>query len=303
MNQSHEDREALPLPLPMQGKTVLVTGATSGIGEHTALSLAEKGARVLIVGRNPERIKATIQNISAVVDHPEIIPFQADLSSIKAVNLVANQILDHTDRLDVLINNAGANFFKKTLSVDGYEMTFAINHLSYFYLTDLLLHLLQNTAETFGEARIVNVSSEAHRKGNINLDDLMFDRRIYEFGGWRAYAQSKLANILFTFELARRLEGGKVTANAVHPGLVATRVAHNNGWGAKLVMKFVQGFSISPQEGAQTSIYLASWPEIQGVTGKYFFRCQELRADKAAYDRDIASRLWEISEELIFDVV
>ncbi len=303
MSQFDEISEINLQPQTMLGKVVVVTGATSGIGEYTALSLAEKGATVVIAGRNQERIDATIRKISNETSNPRLIPCLADLSSLKQVRQLASQILERTDRLDVLVNNAGANFFKKTLSPDGYEMTFAVNHLSFFYLTSLLLDTIQATAERFGEARIINVASEAHRTGKLVFDDLMFDRRIYEFGGWRAYAQSKLANILFTFELSRRLQGSPVTANAVHPGLVATQVGYNNGRGAKWVMKLVQGFAIRPQEGAQTSIYLASWPEMKGVTGKYFYRCQAIKAEKSAYDLTAARRLWDISDELIFNVV
>lgn len=303
MSQFDEKNEINLQPQTMLGKVVVVTGATSGIGEYTALSLAEKGATVVIVGRNQERIDSTIRKISQETSNPRLIPCLADLSSLKQVLQLASQILERTDRLDVLVNNAGANFFKKTLSPDGYEMTFAVNHLSYFYLTSLLLGTIQATAKDSGEARIINVASEAHRSAKLVFDDLMFDRRIYEYGGWRAYAQSKLANLLFTFELSRRLEGSPVTANAVHPGLVATQVGYNNGRGAKLVMKLVQGFAISPQEGAQTSIYLASWPEMKGVTGKYFYRCQAIMAEKSAYDPTTARRLWEISDELIFNVV
>jgi len=303
MAQVPESSNSFLVPQTMRGKVVIVTGATAGIGEVTAVALAEKGATVVIVGRNLVKTEATVSKIIEATANPNVKYLLADLSSLKQIRRLADQFISQYDRLDVLVNNAGANYFRKVLTQDGYEMTFALNHLSYFYLTSLLLNLIQSTAQNEGEARIINVASEAHRSGKIVFDDLMFERRIYEFGGWRAYAQSKLANILFTFELARRLQGSQVTTNAVHPGLVATKVGHNNGWGARLVMKSVQKFAISPQEGAQTSIYLASWPEMKGVTENYFYRCQPIKAEKSAYDLDNARRLWEVSEELVMNAI
>jgi NAD(P)-dependent dehydrogenase (short-subunit alcohol dehydrogenase family) len=287
------------IPQAMQDKVVLITGATSGIGEVTALALAEKGATVIVVGRTPERASATVEKIRQSTANRKVDYILADLSSLGQVRDLANAFRQQYDRLDVLINNAGAVFFKKEFSVDHYERTFALNYLSYFLLTNLLLDQIRAAAQLAGEARIVNVSSDIHRGSKIYFDDLMFEHRSYGVGGVRAYSQTKLADVLFTFELARRLEGSTVTSNACHPGLVSSNIGKNNGLLGKLSMGVVNRFAISPQEGAQTPIYLASWPAIKGYSGKYFTKCQPVRADKKTYDLNTAKQLWEISEELV----
>jgi len=283
----------------MVGKVVLITGATSGIGLSTSRALAEKGARLVIVGRDLEKITSAVNNIREEVKNSDIDTLLADLSSLDEVRDLTNEFKNRYDRLDVLINNAGAIFFTRVLTIDGYEKTFALNHLSNFLLTNLLLDKIILTARNTGEARIVNVSSDAHRGGKIYFDDLMFEQRRYGIGGWRAYNQSKLANILFTFELARRLGETNVSVNALHPGFVASNLGKNNGLLGKMGMKLAQIFATTPEIGAQTSIYLASWPDVKGMTGKYFTKCQEVPADPAAYNLETARKLWDISEELV----
>jgi retinol dehydrogenase 12 len=299
MTRSVKVKSQDSIPQTMQDKVVLITGATSGIGEVTAMSLAEKGATVIVVGRSPERAVATVEKIRHATGNPKVEYLLADLSSIEQVSSLASAFNQKYDRLDVLINNAGAVFFKKEFVVDHYEKTFTLNYLSYFLLTNLIIEKIKATAQRDGESRIINVSSDAHRGAKIYFDDLMFEHRSYGPGGLRAYCQSKLADILFTFELARRLAGTAVTCNALHPGLVSSNIGKNNGVLGKLSMGMVNKFAISPSEGAQTLVFLASWPSVKGITGKYYIKCQPVNADKACYDPDTARRLWEISEELV----
>jgi NAD(P)-dependent dehydrogenase (short-subunit alcohol dehydrogenase family) len=276
----------------IRGKTCLVTGATSGIGSITALELARLGARVLIVGRSPERTAATAERIRRETGATEVHELVADLSSQAAVRGLANQVLDRCPRLDVLVNNAGGMYLERRESVDGIEMTFALNHLSYFLVTKLLLPLIERS----GPARIVNVASDAHRGGVIDFDDLEGKRR---YTGWRAYQQSKLANILFTFELARRLEGTGVTANAVHPGFVRTRFFEDfGGWVGAVIRTGAALLALSPEKGARTSIYLASSPAVAGATAGYYVKQKPVRPARRALDRDAAARLWRVSEEM-----
>jgi retinol dehydrogenase 12 len=290
------------IPRSMRDKVFLITGATSGVGEATASGLAGTGATTIIVGRSKERASAVVERIRQLTSNPRVDYLLTDLSSLDQVYNLANAFKQQYDRLDVLINNAGAVFFRRELGVDHYEKTFTLNYLSYFLLTNLLLENIKATALLAGEARIISVSSEIHRGAKIYFDDLMFEHRSYGIGGVRAYSQSKLADILFAFELARRLEGSTVTSNALHPGLVSSNIGHNNGFLGKFSMGLVNKFSISPLEGAQTPIYLASWPAVKGITGKYFAKCQSVQADKAAYKVDTARQLWEISEELVSPV-
>ena len=275
----------------LAGKIILVTGATSGIGYITARELARQGAQVVLVGRDPLRTDSAVDSIRSETGSPQVSSLLADLASQAEIRRLAGQFSQQYPRLDVLVNNAGGFFLRRRLSPDGLEMTFALNHLAYFLLTLLLLPAL----EAAGEARIVNVASDAHESGKINFDDLQSEHRYFS---WAAYGQSKLANILFTYELARRLGDRKVTANVLHPGFVATNLARNNGILAKAAMGLMRFFALSPEEGAQTSIYLASSPEVQGVTGKYFVRCQARPSAPASYDLETASRLWQVSREL-----
>ncbi len=276
----------------MQGKVVLVTGATNGIGKITAQELANKGASVVIVGRSAEKTLATASEIRQKSGNPDVEGLVADLSSLEQVRRLADEFKKKHTRLDVLVNNAGAIFSRRQVTADGFEMTFAFNHLAYFLLTNLLLDLLTASAP----ARIVNVSSAAHLNGPLDFDDLQTIH--YSFGGYRAYGHSKLANIMFTYELARRLEGTRVTANALHPGTVNTGFGKNNGGVMNLAMKAFAMFQIPPEQGAQTSIYLASSPEVEGVSGQYFVDCKPARSSASSYDEAAQKRLWEISEQM-----
>jgi NAD(P)-dependent dehydrogenase (short-subunit alcohol dehydrogenase family) len=275
----------------MNGKVCLVTGATAGIGLATARELARLGARVIGVGRSPERCQLAAQQIREEACASDVEYLTADLSSQAEVRRLARDVKDTTSRLDVLVNNAGCICVKRQETVDGLEMTFALNHLAYFLLTDLLLDLIKSSAP----ARIVSVASAAHQGCAVNFDDLQGKTR---YGGWRAYQQSKLANILFTRELAHRLEGTGVTANALHPGYVKTQIFRVEGVIGWLLRRAADLFAISPEAGAKTSIYLASSPEIEGVTGRYFVRQKAVGSSPASLDDATARRLWEVSEEL-----
>ena len=276
----------------MQGKNVLVTGATDGIGKITARELAKMGAAVTIVSRNPEKTARTVIEIREASGNPNIDMLVADLSSQADIRRAAAEFNARHDHLNVLVNNAGAYFMKRTESVDGIEMTFALNHLGYFLLT----HLLLDALKAGSPARIVNVSSAAHVGGRLNLDDLQMKKR---FSGWAAYSQSKLANLYFTYELSRQLEGQGVTVNALHPGFVDTNFGvSNGGLGGWMMNLFQKIGAISPEEGAKTSIYLASSPEVEGITGKYFANKKPVNSSQISYDRDLARALWERSLEL-----
>lgn len=276
----------------INGKICLVTGATSGIGEVTVRTLARLGARVVLVGRSRARTEALVQRIRA--DSGVKVDFLlADLSSQAQIRRLADEFRSRYDRLDVLINNAGLLSYRREETPDGLEMTFGVNHIGYFLLTELLVDLLKASAPS----RVINLSSDAHRRGRINWDDLQFKRG---YSLWGAYAQSKLANLLFTFELARRLEGTGVTVNAVHPGYVKTGFAMNTEVKAFRAIKHAIDifFAITPEQGADTMIYMAASPEVAGVTGKYFVRRRQVRPSAAALDPQAARRLWRVSEEL-----
>lgn len=274
----------------MKDKIVLISGATAGIGLTTALELANQGAIVVGIGRNPEKIATTIAQLRKSTGNENIHFLKADLSSQAEIRLTAAAFIDRFDRLDVLVNNVGAMFFRRKESVDGFEMTWAVNHLGYFLLTEQLLPLIKQTPN----ARIVNVSSGAHYGARINFDDPGLSKN---YQGFRAYGQSKLANALFSNELARRLAGTGLTSNALHPGFVATDMAKNNGLIFRLFSKFWQLAAISTEEGARTSVYLASSPKVEGVTGEFFIKEKSVDADHAAYDEDAARRLWDLSVE------
>ena len=275
----------------MQGKVCLVTGATSGIGLVTVRELARKGARVLLVGRNPAKCAETVEQIRAQTGNREVEGLLADLSSQQQIRQLARQIKEGSARLDVLINNAGGMWLKRTLTVDGLEMTFAVNHLAYFLLTNLLLDTLQASAP----ARVVNVASDAHRKATLGFDNLQGEQ---SYGGWRAYCRSKLATILFTYELARRLAGTGITANALHPGWVATGFGRNNGWRGGLLQLAASCLAIRADQGARTVLYLATSPEVHGISGQYFVRERAVPSSPASYDEAAGKRLWDASLKL-----
>jgi NAD(P)-dependent dehydrogenase (short-subunit alcohol dehydrogenase family) len=274
----------------MKGKTVLITGANQGIGKASAIALGKLGARLVIVCRNGQKGRAAVADIQqAGVSDVELIV--GDMSSQADIRRVAGEFRAKNERLDVLLNNAGVLVTTKRTTIDGIEETFAVNHLGYFLLTHLLVDMLKASAPS----RIVSVSSEAHRRVPMRWDDLEFKKT--EYSSFAAYGQSKLANILFTRELARRLEGTQVTANCLHPGVVATGFGSTDGGVMSVVMKVASPFLITPEKGARTSIFLASSPDVQGVSGKYFDKCKEKRPSPEALVAGAPERLWAISEE------
>jgi NAD(P)-dependent dehydrogenase (short-subunit alcohol dehydrogenase family) len=277
--------------LENDNKIYLVTGATAGVGKATARILAEKGGTVVVVSRNADKCAATAEEIKQTTGNGGVAFIQADLSSQQDIGRLARQFLDRYSRLDALVNNAGALFTSRQVSVDGIEMTWALNHLNYFLLTHLLMPVLKAAPA----ARVVNVSSDAHRMARLNFDDLEGKKR---YSGWMAYGQSKLANIMFTYELARRLSGTAITTNALHPGLVASDFGVNNGLFGRLYRKVANLFALKPEEGAQTSIYLATSPEVEGITGRYFEKCKEKPSSSVSYDQDDWTRLWQVSAEM-----
>jgi len=278
--------------MTMQGKVCLITGGTNGIGKSTAHELARMGATIVIVGRNAQKTSQVVEEIRAASGNNTVDSLLADLSSQQEVRRLANEFESKYSRLHVLLNNAGAVFMQRQLSVDGVEMTFALDHLAYFLLTNLLLDKIKASAP----ARIVNVSSGAHTSGKIEFDNLQGERDYSP----RAYDNSKLANILFTMELARRLEGTGVTVNALHPGFAATGFGRNNpGSLMKIIRTVVPLIARSPEKGAETSIYLGSSPEVQSITGKYFVDCKVSQPAPQATDSAVAKKLWDISAEMV----
>ncbi|WP_297550804.1 SDR family oxidoreductase [Amycolatopsis sp.] len=277
----------------MAGKTVLVTGGTSGIGKATAAGLAALGARVAITGRDRDRTRDAAAGIAVAVGNPAVEPFAADMSSQAAVRQLAQEILDAYPRLDVLVNNAGGFWATRRMTPDGLEHTFAVNHLAGFLLTNLLLDRLKAGAP----ARIVTVASAAHGSGRIDFDDL---RDEHGYSAQRAYAESKLANVMFTYELARRLHGTGVSATTLHPGGVRTGIgADDPGLLFKVAFSLARPLLKTPQQGAATSIYLASSPAVEGITGKYFVNSKPKASSKTSYDEAAAAHLWQISADLV----
>lgn len=277
----------------MIGKTVLVTGGTGGIGMATAEGLARLGARVGIVGRDDRRARAAAEHIAAVSGNPKIDSHVADLSSQAHVRRLAGEVLAAYPRLDVLVNNVGGFWATRHVTVDGLEHTFAVNHLAPFLLTGLLLDRLEASAP----ARIVNVSSGAQAMGRIDFDDLQGER---SYSGQRAYNQSKLANVMFTYELARRLAGTGVTATVLHPGVVRTAFgAEDPAPWQRVLIPLVRPLLKTPRRGAATSIHLASSAEVEGVTGRYFVNRKPRRSSRNSYDTAAAARLWRVSQRLV----
>ncbi len=273
----------------LDGRRCLVTGATSGIGRATAVGLAEAGARVAIVCRDPLRGEETLAEIKETTGSEAVELFRADLSSQAEVRQVAREILTRCPRIDVLVNNAGVVELSRRETVDGIESTWAVNHLAYFLLTNLLLGRIREGAP----ARIVNVASDAHKfVRRLDPEHPEGDGR---YRWWQAYGRSKLANLLFTRELARRLEGSGVTVNAAHPGAVSTRLGQQNAWWAVPLTKALGIFFKSPAQGAATSLHLARAPELAGVTGRYFADCKEHVPSALARDDALAARLWDVS--------
>lgn len=275
----------------MKNKIILITGATSGIGKETARILAGMGAELVLVARDEDKLKNTISEIGKTTGNTKLEYIQCDLSSLDDIRQMTGNFLQKHKRLDVLINNAGLIVpeFRKT--VDGYEYTFALNHLGYFLTTGLLIEILLKSAP----ARIVSVSSVAHTWSDIQFDDLMFEKK---YNPMKAYGQSKLANILFTRELARRLNGKGVTANCLHPGAVNTRFGSEFKGVFKAGIELFRPFMVSPQKAAETPVYLATSSDVEGISGAYFVKKRQAKTSRAAQDMEKARKLWEISEKL-----
>src|SRR5215210_3665936 len=276
----------------MGEKVCLITGATSGIGKATSMGLASMGATVVMVGRDRGRGEAALAEVKEGSLNASVDLMLADLSSQQEIRRLADEFKETYLRLDVLINNAGLFRSKRVTIADGLEMTFAVNHLAHFLLTNLLLDLLKASAPS----RIVNVSSGDHASGTIDFDDLQQEKR---YKGAKAYSQSKLANVLFTYELAKRLEGTGVSANCLHPG---AGIRTNFGSGVSGIFGFtvraLRPLMKSPEKGAETSIYLASSPEVEGLSGRYFVKKAAARSSDLSHDKRLARRLWEVSAEL-----
>jgi len=284
-------RTALQLVDTMRGKICLVTGATSGIGRVVSVELAKRGATVIMVGRDAVRGGSAAQEARAMAPGSVVEFIQADLSSQSSIRDLSRRVKGKYDRLHLLVNNAGGVFLTRELTDDGLERTFALNHLGYFLLTDLLIDRLTAGAPS----RIVNVASRAHKRTHLDFENLQGEKG---YAGFRAYGQSKLANVLFTYELSRRLEGTGVTVNCLHPGVVSTGFGKNNpGW-ARLVATLFAPFLRTAEEGARTAIYLATSPAVEGITGKYFADERIVPSSRDSYDRALARRLWEVSEKL-----
>jgi retinol dehydrogenase 12 len=275
----------------MQGKTVVITGATSGIGLIAAEELAKKGARMVMVARDKargEQVLASLRTLAPGINHTV---HYADLSRLREMKRVAAEIAAAEPRIDVLINNAGAMFNTRQVTEDGMELTFALNHMSYF----VMAHGLRSRLEAGTPARVVNTASHAHKGKHLDFDDLQSARN---FRGFYTYGRSKLANILFTRELARRWAGTGISVNSLHPGFVSTRFGDESGGAFSLAIRAAKLFAISPQKGAETIVYLASSPDVVGVTGQYFYQCRPDTPTRQAQDDESARKLWEQTAKL-----
>jgi NAD(P)-dependent dehydrogenase (short-subunit alcohol dehydrogenase family) len=273
----------------MEGKVCLITGANSGIGKETALALAKMNATVVMLCRNKQRGEKAQKEIIEQSKNKNVDLLLCDLSSLKDIKNFISEFKNKYEKLHVLINNAGVMLKNRKVSLDGFEMNFAVHVLGPFLLTNLLLDILKESAPS----RIINVASAAHKRAKIDFEDLQSENKKYRL--FSAYGISKLAEILFTYELSRKLEGTKVTANAVHPGVVATNLGRDQ---SKFSQWFAKKFFKSPEEGAQTSIYLASSSEVEGITGKYFINKEPRESSIESYNEENAERLWKICEEM-----
>ncbi|KFE71231.1 SDR family oxidoreductase [Hyalangium minutum] len=275
----------------MDGKVCLVTGATNGIGLEAAKALAAQGATVVLAGRDKGRLETALITVRHATPDAKVESLQADFASLQDVRALAEAFKARYSRLDVLLNNAGLVLHERQVTKDGFEATFGINHLAPFLLT----HLLMDVLKASGPARVVNVSSEAHRYGKLDFNDLQSER---SYAMMRVYGTSKLANILFTQALARRLQGTQLTTNTLHPGVVRTGFGQNTqGWMRFAVQAFA-AFFLTAEQGARTSVYLASSPEVEGVSGQYFIKCRPKKPSSDARNEQFAERLWQVSEEL-----
>jgi retinol dehydrogenase 12 len=274
------------------GKVFLVTGATEGIGKAAAHALARRGATLVLVGRNADKTAGVKAALAAKIGTGPVDTIVGDLSLLAEVRRVAAEFKARHDRLDVLVNNAGAVFAQRQLTADGIELTLALNHLNYFLLT----HELRGLLEATPGARVVSTSSGAHRMGNFDFDDLVTREKVY--GGFQVYGDSKLCNILFTRELARRLKPAGVVANCFHPGLVRTGFGHNNTGFVGLSVKLTGLFARTPEKGAETLLWLATSPEAAARSGDYYYDCKVARSSRVAKDDELAMRLWSLSERI-----
>jgi len=280
----------------IEGKTCIITGSTSGIGKEIAIGLAKMKANVVLVGRNKSKCQDTAEEISRIAsidtNKNQVSYLLADLSSQESIRQLAKKFLDNYQSLDILVNNAGAFLSRHLTSVDGIEYTFAVNHLAPFLLTNLLFERMKAS----GHSRIITTSSVAHRGAHINFDNLQFERGKYS--GVQAYRQSKLANILFTKELARRSSGIGVTSNCFHPGGIRTNLVQSSPWHYRLIWLIITPFLACPEKGADTAIYLASSSKVEHVSGKYFVNRKSVDLTGLADDHQLAAKLWMVSEEL-----
>jgi NAD(P)-dependent dehydrogenase (short-subunit alcohol dehydrogenase family) len=280
----------------LQGQVVVITGGNSGIGKETAAALAGMGAHVIVAARNPSKAAAAVTEIQARAPGAKVEHVPLDLASFASVRAFTDSFNERFDRCDVLVNNAGGVLRQRSVTEDGHETQFQVNHLSHFLLTALL----RPRIDAAPAGRVVNVSSVGHKyaRGGLDFDDLDYERRKYR--GFLVYCDTKLANVLFTRELAKRLEGTPITANAVHPGWVASNFGREGDMGALLGAAFVlqKPFAISSEAGARTSVYLASSPDVADVSGQYFYKCRVAKPSNAALDDAAAARLWEVSARL-----
>lgn len=276
----------------LKDRIILITGATSGIGKAAAHLITAMGAQVVITGRNKEKLEMTVQELKSQTGNESVIYLVADFCDLDQVREMASNFEARYARLDVLVNNAGAFFNKRRETIYGVEKTFVVNHLAPFLLTNMLMETMQRSEE----GRIVNVSSDAHQYGSLDFDDLELK---HGYTGMKAYARSKLSNILFTYEAARRLAGSTITVNALHPGHVATNIFRNDFSFIGPALKWVMGlFSLTPEEGADNTVFLATSPEVKGMTGQYFVKREAVRSSPRTYDENLATKLWQISEKL-----
>lgn len=272
----------------MTGKICLVTGANSGIGFETAKALAKMGAHVVMACRNEAKARVAQQDIIKASKNPDVDLLIVDMSSLDSVRELAQTIKKNYQRLDVLINNAGVMLSKRQLSADGYEMQYAVHHLGPFLLTHLLLDLLKASASSSSSARIINVSSKLHSMANIEFDNLQAEKK---FGLLKTYGMSKLALLMFSYSLAEHLKGTGVTVNALHPGVIGSNLGGIPG--------FIKIFMKSPKRGAETSVFLASSPSVENVSGKYFSNCKPVNSSTASYNAEVAEKLWQLSAQQV----
>ena len=276
----------------MKNQVCIITGANSGIGKETALSLAKLGATVILLCRNYERGNIALKSIITESNNKNVELMLCDLSSQNSISDFISKFKNKYDSLNVLINNAGILLNKRTISVDGVENTFAINHLGPFILTNSLLDLLKSSSPS----RIINVSSSAHYRANFDLDNMQGEKK---YSSFEAYCKSKLYNVLFTYELSRKLAGSNVTVNCLHPGFIPTNLFANSSFFYKAIVKILSPILIDAKSGSKTSTYLATSKDVENITGKYFVKCKPKQSSKISYDKSDSKNLWDISEKLV----